>query len=93
MQLDCFDASESLEFMRKALNPVRSSTTDLTELSSSQDNNVYSALAAQLGYLPLAMAMACAYMRRCDVTCAEYLEKYEARRHQVRPSMYSVSKA
>jgi hypothetical protein len=41
-------------------------------------------LAAQLGHLPLAMAMACAYMRRCDVTSVEYLAQYEARSQKVR---------
>ena len=40
-------------------------------------------LAAQLGHLPLAMAMACAYMRRCDVTSVEYLAQYEARSQKV----------
>eukprot|EP00729_Bicosta_minor_P018260 gene18260-27793_t len=32
-------------------------------------------LAQHLGHLPLALAMASSYMRRCDVDCLEYLEK------------------
>ena len=35
-----------------------------------------SELARRLGQLPLALAMAAAYMRRCDVRCGEYLERY-----------------
>ena len=32
-------------------------------------------VAAKLGYLPLALALAAAYMRACDVSCASYLQR------------------
>ena len=35
-------------------------------------------LAERLGHLPLALALAAAYMRACDVSCARYLRRLEA---------------
>ena len=38
-------------------------------------------VAEKLGHLPLAIALAAAYMRACDVTCAEYVGRLEVRDH------------
>ena len=35
-------------------------------------------LAERLGHLPLALALAAAYMRACDVSCGRYLRRLEA---------------
>ena len=35
-------------------------------------------LAERLGHLPLALALAAAYMRACDVSCTRYLRRLEA---------------
>jgi hypothetical protein len=52
-QLECFEPGESLDFMSRMLDGARQA-----------DGDTERRLAAQLGHLPLAMAMACAYMRR-----------------------------
>ena len=34
-------------------------------------------VASKLGHLPLALALAAAYMRACDVSCADYLQRLQ----------------
>lgn len=45
--------------------------------AGTQEGDIALRLAEVLGHLPLALAMAASYMRRCDVTCKEYLLKFQ----------------
>ncbi len=68
--LGCFSPEESLELLRRAAGSDnmlgRARTLAATDICQ------------RLGHLPLALSMAAAYMRRCDVNCAEYLDRYTA---------------
>lgn len=68
--LGCFDPSESLELLRRSAGPE----------NIDGNANVVAAtqICARLGHLPLALGMASAYMKRCDVQCKEYLDRYSA---------------
>lgn len=68
--LGCFNISESLELLRRSAG---SHNID-------GDTNIHAAteLCKMMGNLPLALGMAAAYMRRCDVQCVEYLDRYIA---------------
>ena len=48
-------------------------------------------LSERLGKLPLALSMAAAYMRQCDVRCAEYLERYAASERNARTFLRGVA--
>ena len=66
--LGCFSTNESLELLRRSVghqNPF-----------SAEDETAATELANQLGNLPLALSVAGAYMRRCDVGICEYLARY-----------------
>jgi tetratricopeptide (TPR) repeat protein len=64
IRLGCFHAEESMTFLKL--------TCGVEEVV----NNVESSkeLANILGHLPLALAIAAAYMKRCDLSCYEYLK-------------------
>lgn len=66
--LGCFQPEESLELFCRATKTVRA--------SSATERRAAVELAELLGHLPLALGMAAAYMRRCDVTCEEYRTRY-----------------
>ena len=72
--LDCFNAEESVAFLRRAVPRSGSGSP-----SGSEESEIES-LAESLGYLPLALSMAASYMHRCDVTFADYAARYNKRR-------------
>jgi tetratricopeptide (TPR) repeat protein len=74
--LDCFNAEESAAFLCKAVTPAKSKPS----LAVAANDAVVNELAERLGYLPLALAMAAAYMQRCDVTFESYIKRYDQRR-------------
>jgi len=70
MLLGCFNPDESVELLCRAAGG-RNICADLSmHLSAAK------MLAEHLGHLPLALGMAAAYMRKCDVDCSEYLTRY-----------------
>ena len=66
--LGCFSRKESLELLRRSVGPHN--------LKSQEDEDAARNLSDKLGNLPLALGMAAAYMRKCDVKVSEYLERY-----------------
>lgn len=68
--LGCFSPEESLELLRRAAGS-RNMEGDAGTTAARQ-------ICQRLGHLPLALGMAAAYMRRCDVNCSEYLDRYVA---------------
>jgi tetratricopeptide (TPR) repeat protein len=69
MMLGCFSPSESVELLRRSAGTQNMGKNCHIEAAHK--------LADQLGHLPLALGVAAAYMRRCDVDCSEYLARYE----------------
>ncbi|CAE8639266.1 unnamed protein product [Polarella glacialis] len=67
VSLDCFCPEESVDFLRQAAGDHA--------LHPAGETTVGRLVADALGHLPLALAMAAAYMAHCDATCAEYLER------------------
>ncbi|KAL7466089.1 hypothetical protein ACHAXS_006381, partial [Conticribra weissflogii] len=67
LRLGCFDPSESLRLLAR-IAPDHVCRPD--------DAHAAKVLAEALGHLPLALGVAAAYMRRCDVSCEEYLDRY-----------------
>lgn len=78
--LDCFNADESAAFLKRAVIPADSDAD--ASVNGVDDADVHE-LAERLGYLPLALAMAAAYMQRCDVTFKEYIARYDNRRQML----------
>ena len=68
MILGCFNPSESVQLLCRAAGKQNISTDEHIAAANQ--------LANYLGHLPLALGMAAAYMRRCDVDCSEYLTRY-----------------
>jgi hypothetical protein len=68
MILGCFNASESVELLCRAAGKQN--------ISGSAHIKAANDLADLLGHLPLALGMAAAYMRMCDVDASEYLARY-----------------
>jgi tetratricopeptide (TPR) repeat protein len=66
--LGCFDPSESVELLRRAAGPHN--------MNGGENMEAARKACDRLGHLPLALGMAAAYMLRCDVNCAEYLDRY-----------------
>lgn len=82
--LECFDKSESMRFLDSSLlMSATDSTTTTSQMlstpssSSSLEARSLAALADRMGHLPLALAMASAYLTRCDVTASEYLTRLD----------------
>ena len=75
--LDCFNADESVAFLKRAVGPG-----DSDDANGVDDADIHQ-LAERLGYLPLALAMAAAYMQRCDVTFKGYIARYDQRRQML----------
>ena len=69
MTLGCLSPQESVELLRRSAG-AQNVQNDERHIAASQQ------LADQLGHLPLALGMAAAYMRQCDVDCIEYLSRY-----------------
>jgi hypothetical protein len=68
MILGCFNPSESVELLCRAAG--KQNISGAVHLKAANE------LADQLGHLPLALGMAAAYMRMCDVDASEYLARY-----------------
>jgi hypothetical protein len=68
MMLGCFNPSESVELLCRAAGKQN--------ISGSAHLKAANELADHLGHLPLALGMAAAYMRMCDVDASEYLARY-----------------
>jgi tetratricopeptide (TPR) repeat protein len=68
--LGCFSPEESLELLRRAAG-THNMDGDAGTFAAGQ-------ICQRLGHLPLALGMAAAYMRRCDVNCSDYLDRYVA---------------
>ena len=68
--LGCFDISESLELLRRSAGSHN--------VDGEKNTHAATELCKMMGNLPLALGMAAAYMRRCDVQCVEYLARYIA---------------
>ena len=66
--LSCFSPTESLELVYRVAGSQN--------MLGTQNKQAAQKLCRLLGFLPLAVAMAATYMRRCDVSCCEYLERY-----------------
>ena len=70
MLLGCFNPDESVELLRRTAGGRNVSADSPMQVSAAKK------LAEHLGHLPLALGMAAAYMRKCDVDCSEYLTRY-----------------
>jgi len=68
LSLGCFSIQEAIELLRRSAG-----SNNMEGLSNS---NAAEVLCEKLGNLPLALSMAAAYMRQCDVECSEYLYQY-----------------
>jgi hypothetical protein len=77
VRVDCFDAGDSLAFLALAGGGSMPPPSPGRALTSPDADAAK--LAEALGHLPLALAMAAAYMRRADVTCGEYAARLAAR--------------
>lgn len=69
LRLDVFTPTETADFWRKKLG--------------AGDNKARAQLAAELGYLPLALEQAAAYMAENELQAAGYLALYQARRQEL----------
>ena len=90
--LDSFQPPESLRYLQVALgveeiisythqtNPVTvgNGFHGMCQHSRSSECEYLMILAERMGHLPLALAMAAAYMTRCDLTAAEYLTRLDS---------------
>ena len=70
LSLGCLDTSEAIELL------VRSAGEHNMEGASNA--NAAKELCEKLGSLPLALSIAAAYMRQCDVQCLEYVARYNS---------------
>jgi len=65
IRLGCLQPDESMELLCRT-----------ADIQDAQHKRAAHELSELLGHLPLALGMAAAYMRRCDVDCCEYLTRY-----------------
>jgi hypothetical protein len=82
VRVDCFDAADSVAFLARAAAASAAApppTPTASCCDALPDAADAAALADALGHLPLALAMAAAYMRRADVSCGEYAARLAAR--------------
>ncbi|MFF0204571.1 SAV_2336 N-terminal domain-related protein [Streptomyces sp. NPDC005017] len=71
VEIGPFDSREAIRYLRTALQPRADDRTSRQEAAG---------LASRLGFLPLALAQAAAYMTNRNVSYARYLEEFD-RRH------------
>ncbi len=91
VRLQCFGVQDSVKFLNAACN---GNDDEVGEGSFS--TQAATELAEKLGHLPLALAIAGSYMRRCDISCDEYAAKLEQSNQQQvlfseRPSLMDYS--
>lgn len=67
LRLECFSLEESIGYFGSVL--------DDQSLNNPQQRQLMGVLGEKLGHLPLALAIAAAYMIRCDVSIEEYLSR------------------
>lgn len=78
--VDCFSERDAVAFLARAAGPNAGIAEKLKNKDGSERKETAgSALARRLGGLPLALAMAAAYMQRADITCWDYTAKFDAR--------------
>jgi hypothetical protein len=70
VDVDLFTVTQSIDYLRAKLGSTRTLAEEPEDLRG---------LAADLGYLPLAMAQAAAYMIDRKITCAEYRSRFATR--------------
>lgn len=68
--LGCLRTSEAIELLRRSAGS--------TNMAGPSNAAAAKDLCEKLGNLPLALSMAAAYMRQCEVECSEYLYRYTA---------------
>jgi tetratricopeptide (TPR) repeat protein len=66
--LGCLRTSEAIELLRRSAGS--------TNMAGPSNSAAAKDLCEKLGNLPLALSMAAAYMRQCEVECSEYLHRY-----------------
>jgi tetratricopeptide (TPR) repeat protein len=71
--LSCLSPAGSLDLLRRA----GGDHLGVDEPAGEADTPAGAAVAEKLGHLPLALALAAAYMRACDVSCGAYLRRLE----------------
>jgi len=79
--LDCFEAKAASTFLQQAAGPHAgvNEAVCTSDGKLSLDSETYGdKLVRLLGGLPLALAMAAAYMRRSDVSCRDYIKKFHS---------------
>ncbi|KIM26170.1 hypothetical protein M408DRAFT_197123 [Serendipita vermifera MAFF 305830] len=67
LRLDIMAQEEAVELLLLAYNP--------TEAPADQNRTEVTAIAEALGYLPIALQQACAYMRQTKITARKYLQR------------------
>ncbi len=70
LMLGCFNPDESVELLQRAAGA--------SNTKGEANKDAAKSISDKLGHLPLALGMAAAYMLRCDVSCLDYLERYNA---------------
>ena len=89
VRLQCFGVQDSVKFLNAACKGHDDDETTFSDRAAEE-------LAEKLGHLPLALAIAGSYMRRCDISCDDYIAKLEKRSQQQvlfsqRPSLMDYS--
>ena len=70
LSLGCLTLPDAIELLRRSAGSHN--MEGLSNAAAAEE------LSERLGNLPLALSMASAYMRQCDVQCSEYLDRYTA---------------
>jgi len=71
IELSVFDPADAIVYILKLLNKIQTTTTE-TQASADE-------LAQSLGYFPLALSQAIAYIQQTDCSIKTYLERYVAK--------------
>ncbi len=78
VRLECFSEQDSLKFLNIAYNDTGDLLTSSSTAASRRKKKAATDLAEALGHLPLALAIAGSYMRRCDLSFEEYVARLES---------------
>jgi predicted PhzF superfamily epimerase YddE/YHI9 len=88
--VDCFDLQTSINFPQRAATPPTPAGS-ASAAPAVQDQEHIRQLAELLGCLPLALAMAAAYMQRCDVGFRDYAVRLENEQRYEHASLTAVA--
>jgi tetratricopeptide (TPR) repeat protein len=78
VRLECFCVEDSVKLLQNIQHLDTEDTMCLSLVADcSHEIQAAADLATALGHLPLALAIAGSYMRRCDLSCAEYVARLE----------------